>query len=354
LGLKGTDNHKIIELAQAEKVSPRAQERAFKFIEGITKLGRKDFCFYTSNSKMGEDYLLNKGITFEVIYEYKGKLSTSKDTEMFCEKLVNDKVEAIFFVGGDGTACDIFRIIENRTPIIGIPAGVKMYSGIFCTTINTSVKIFSNFLGDSYELSEEEIIDMNEEDYRKDRFNLKVYGYALTLRESESIQGSKSDYYNQDEDNQEGIAKYFIENMERDAYYILGPGTTVKAIPKMFNQPYTLLGVDILLDNQVIALDVNEKDILNIIDGKKAKLILSPLGGQGIILGRGNQQISSKVLRTIKKSDLILLSTEKKINELRRNYLIADVDDDFVKKTLSGYVRVLIDYNVEKVLRLIC
>lgn len=310
--LKGTDNLRIIELALAKKVPPKAQERALEFIEGITKCGKKDFCFYTSNSKMGEDYLLNKGINFEITYEYKGKLSTSKDTKMFCEKLVNDNVEAIFFVGGDGTACDIFQIIGKRIPIIGIPAGVKMYSGIFCTATNTSVKTFSNFLRGSCELCEEEIIDINEEDYREDKFNLKVYGYALTLKEPENIQGSKSNDYSQDRYNQERIAKYFIENMKRETYYILGPGTTVKAIPKMLNQPYTLLGVDILFDGKVIALDVNEKNILNTIDGKKVKLILSPLGGQGIILGRGNQQISSKVLKTIKKRDLILLATEKK------------------------------------------
>jgi len=354
LGLKGTDNQEIIELAIAEKVPPRAQERAYKFVEEIVKLGKKDFCFYTSNSKMGEDYLLNKGIDFKVTYEYKGKLSTSKDTERLCGKLVTDGVEVIFFVGGDGTACDIFQIIGNRIPMIGIPAGVKMYSSIFCTTVNTSVKTFSNFLEGSYELCEEEIIDINEEDYRKGEFNLKVYGYALTLKESDNIQGSKSDYYGQDKDNQERIAKYFIEKIEKGTYYVIGPGTTIKTIPKMLNQPYTLLGVDILLDGKIIALDVNENRILDLIDEKKVKLVLSPLGGQGIILGRGNQQISSKVLRMIKKQNLILMATEKKLKDLRRNYLIADVDDDFVRKMLSGYVRVWVDYNTEKVLKLIC
>ncbi len=336
-----------------EKVPQIAQKRAFEFAEKIATLRKNDFFFYTSNSKMGEDYLRNKGINFEVAYEYKGKFSTSRDTEKLCEKLMTVRVEAIFFVGGDGTACDIFRVIGNKVPLIGIPAGVKMYSGIFCTTVNTSVKALSNFLEGSYELCEEEIIDINEEDYRKDEFNLKVYGYASTLKESENIQGSKSDYYGQDKDNQERIAKYFTENMEKETYYILGPGTTVKAIPKMLNQPYTLLGVDILLEGKVIARDVDEKHILNITKGRNVKLVLSPLGGQGIILGRGNQQISSKVLRRIKRHDLILLATEKKLKGLRRNYLIADIDDSFVRKIFGGYVRVLVDYNIERVLKLI-
>lgn len=354
MGLKGTDDQGIIELAIAEKVPPRAQERAFEFIGRIARLGRKDFCFYTSNSKMGEDYLRNKGINFKVIYEYEGKFSTSKDTEKLCEKLVTVGVEAIFFVGGDGTARDIFQIVGNEIPLIGVPAGVKMYSGIFCTTVNTSIKTFSNFLEGFYKLREEEIIDINEEEYRKDEFNLKIYGYALTLNESENIQGSKSDNYNEDKDNQERIAKYFVENMNKETYYVLGPGTTVKEISKMLNQPFTLLGVDILLDGKAIALDVNEDRILNLIDKKKVKLVLSPLGRQGIILGRGNQQISSKVLRKIKTQNIILIATEKKLKDLRRNYLIADIDDYFVRKKLGGYVRILVDYNIEKVLKLIC
>lgn len=354
MGLKGTDNQKIVELAFAKKVPLKAQIRAFEFIEGIRKLGRSDLCFYTSNSKMGEDYLLNKGMYYKVIYEYQTKLSTIKDTENSCGKLIENKVDIIFFVGGDGTARDIFRVVRNMLPLIGIPAGVKMYSGVFCTTISTSIKMFLDFLNGNYQLGEEEIIDVDEENYRKDRFNLKIYGSALTLKRYDNLQGSKQETYSQDKDNQERIAKYFIEKMEKDTYYILGPGTTVKTIPRLLNESSTLFGVDILLNGKIIALDVNEELTLKITEEKKAKVVVSPLGRQGIIFGRGNQQISSNVIKMVGKENLVFLATERKLEDMRRNYLIGDLDDIEIRKMISGYVRVLVDYNTEKILKLIC
>ena len=303
---------------------------------------------------MGEEYLLNKGIDFKVIYEYQTKLSTVKDTENLCEKLIENQVDIIFFVGGDGTARDVFRVVRGMLPLIGIPAGVKMYSGIFCTTISTSIKMFSDFINGNYELGEEEIIDVDEESYREDRLDLKIYGYALTLKRYDNLQGSKQESHSQDKDNQERIAKYFIEKMEKDTYYILGPGTTVKAIPRLLNEPNTLFGVDILFNGKIIALDVNEELIIKITEEKKVKVVVSPLGGQGIIFGRGNQQISSKVIKMVGKENLMLLATEEKLRDMRRSYIIGDFDDIEIRKMLSGYVRVLVDYNTEKVLKLIC
>jgi predicted polyphosphate/ATP-dependent NAD kinase len=185
-----------------------------------------------------------------------------------------------------------------------------------------------------------------------DKLYLKVYGYALTFEDNENIQGSKQESTDQDIDNQERIAKYFIENIENGTYYILGPGLTVKAIPRILNQPYTLLGVDILLDRSVIKLDLNEEQVIDVIKNKRAKIVVSPLGGQGVIFGRGNQQISSKILRMVGKENIVILSTERKLASIKRSYLIADVNDYETKQILKGYFRILVDYNVEKVFRI--
>ncbi|MGQ9781680.1 MAG: ATP-NAD kinase family protein [Nitrososphaeria archaeon] len=354
MGFKGTDNKEIVKLALAKKVSPRAQIRASEFIEGVKNLSRNDVCFYTSGAKMGQDYLLNKGVRFKIAYEYSGEYSTSADTEDCCKKFLENGVEVIFFVGGDGTARNVYNVVQNTLPLIGIPAGVKMYSGVFCTTISASTKIFLDFLNGNYELGEEEIIDVDEESYRKDFFNLRIYGYALTLRSHTDMQGSKQESYSQDKENQERIAKYFIERMERNIYYILGPGTTVKSIPRLLNEPNTLLGVDILLNGKIIALDVNEEQIMQTVENNKAKVVVSPLGKQGIVFGRGNQQISSKIIKLVGKENLVFLATERKLMDMKRNYLIADLDDPEMREKLYGYVRVLIDYNTEKVMKLVC
>ncbi len=303
---------------------------------------------------MGEDYLINKGIDYNVIYKYKGNISTREDTNKSCQKMLENGVEAIFFVGGDGTARDIFNVVRNKVPLIGIPSGVKMYSGIFCVTLSSSIRMFADFLNGEYELDEVEIIDVDETDYRLNKFKPKIYGYALTLSKLENIQGTKNGLSNIDWEYQKRIVKYFLEKMEEDTYYILGPGTTVKAILKELKQPSTLLGVDILYNKTVVGRDVNEEQILDIIKGKKAKIVVSPLGGQGIILGRGNQQISSKILKEVGKNGLIVLATERKLASIKRGYLVADIDDVVVRKLFQGYVRVLVDYNTEKVLKLVC
>jgi len=303
---------------------------------------------------MGEEYLLDKGIRFKIVYQYSDELCSSEDTKACCRRLLENGVEAIFFVGGDGTARDIFYVIQNTLPLIGIPAGVKMYSGIFCTTVGASVRVLSDFLSEHYELGEEEIVDINEESYRRDLLDLKIYGYALTLKSLEDIQGSKQTSYAQNGDNQERIAKYFIERMEKGVHYILGPGTTVKSIPRLLNEPYTLLGVDILLNGKTIALDVNEEQIMQVVGGCRAKVVVSPLGKQGIVFGRGNQQISSKIIKMIGKENLVFLATERKLMDMKRNYLVADVDEPEIAKMLCGYTRVLIDYNIEKVVKIVC
>lgn len=355
MGLKGTDDQKTIALSIAKNVAPKSQIRALEFIEGVKNLGKKGFRFYTCNLKMGEDYLINKGIDYSVVYEYRGNISTREDTYKSCQKMVENCVDVIFFVGGDGTARDIFSVVGNKIPLIGIPSGVKMYSGIFCVTLSSSIKMFADFLNGEYELGEAEIIDHNETDYRMDKFEPKIYGYALTLSKLDNIQGTKDGLSDNDWECQRRIVKYFLEKLlEEDTYYILGPGTTVKAILKELKQPYTLLGVDILYNRTVIAKDVNEEQILDIIKDQRAKIVVSPLGGQGIILGRGNQQISSKVLKKVGKGGLIVLATERKLASIKRGYLIADIDDAEVRKLFQGYIRVLVDYNIEKVLRLVC
>jgi predicted polyphosphate/ATP-dependent NAD kinase len=352
LGLKGTDDQTILQLARAKNVPPIAEIRASEFIQGIKDTASKKFCFYTSNYKMGEDYLLGTNFDYKVVYRYKEKTSMREDTTRASNRFIENNVDAIFFVGGDGTARDIFQITKNLIPIIGIPAGVKMLSGIFCTTVHSAVRIFGNLINGKYERTLQEIIDVDEGKYRMDKLYLKVYGYALTFEDNENIQGSKQESTDQDIDNQERIAKYFIENIENGTYYILGPGLTVKAIPRILNQPYTLLGVDILLDRSVIKLDLNEEQVIDVIKNKRAKIVVSPLGGQGIIFGRGNQQISSKILRMVGKENIVILSTERKLASIKRSYLIADVNDYETKQILKGYFRILVDYNVEKVFRI--
>ncbi len=154
-------------------------------------------------------------------------------------------------------------------------------------------------------------------------------------------------------DNQEMIAKYIIETMEQNVYYILGPGTTVRAIAEVLGFDKTLLGVDICLNQQLIAKDVNETQILQIISGKKAKIVVSPIGNQGFMLGRGSLQISPQVIREVGKEDIIVIATRYKLSSIPQGFLRVDTRDNELDTMLkNSYIRVIVDYNEIRILKI--
>ncbi|MEM4483442.1 MAG: ATP-NAD kinase, partial [Candidatus Methanomethylicia archaeon] len=155
-------------------------------------------------------------------------------------------------------------------------------------------------------------------------------------------------------DNQKAIAKYVLESMDPNALYILGPGTTVKAITDLLGLEKTLLGVDLMVNFKLLAKDVSEKDIIEVLDSgrfSRAYIIVSPIGGQGFIFGRGNQQISSEVIKRVGVNNIIIVATKSKISSLSK--LHVDTGDDEIDAKLRGYRRVIIDYMEEKILRVV-
>ncbi|MEM2614173.1 MAG: ATP-NAD kinase, partial [Nitrososphaerota archaeon] len=152
-------------------------------------------------------------------------------------------------------------------------------------------------------------MDVDEEAFRLGRLSAKLYGYLLTPYEPILIQNSKIPNIESDLRNLAAIAIYIIENMKSDILYIIGPGTTTRAIADLLNEKKTLLGVDVFLNRKIIAKDVNEEQLLNIINGRKAHIIVTPIGGQGFIFGRGNQQISSKVIRKVGIENITVIAT---------------------------------------------
>ncbi|MEM1739716.1 MAG: hypothetical protein QXW62_06285, partial [Candidatus Methanomethylicaceae archaeon] len=119
----------------------------------------------------------------------------------------------------------------------------------------------------------------------------------------------------------------------------------------LLNEKKTLLGVDVFLNRKIIAKDVNEEQLLNIINGRKAHIIVTPIGGQGFIFGRGNQQISSKVIRKVGIENITVIATRNKLNNLK--FLRIDTGDlELDREFYKNGVRVVFDYKMEKIMEI--
>jgi predicted polyphosphate/ATP-dependent NAD kinase len=310
---------------------------------------------YTFSAEMGEDELKAVGFTPIVISKINSGKTSSSDTIEAAKALKNLNVKLIVFVGGDGTACDIHNSINQDVPVLGCPSGVKIHSSCFAVNPEACARIIMRFLWDELPLREAEVIDVNEEAFRNNQLIVDLKGYLLVPYEPNLLQGGKmaSPLTIDERDNQEMIAKYVIENMKQDVYYVLGPGTTVRAIAEVLGFEKTLLGVDICCNQELIAKDVNENQILQIVSGKKVKIVVSPVGNQGFMLGRGSLQISPKVIWEVGKENIIVIATRYKLSSLPQGFLRIDTRDSELDSIFkNSYIRVIVDYNEIRIVKI--
>ena len=348
VGLKGTDS--VLSEAIARGARPVSPQRAADFLKEL-KSAMKDNSLEILSCPgiMGEEEAKSANMAVQVLPIKIGRETTAEDTKRAVKLLAEAKVDLIVFVGGDGTAKDILDALKARgveLPVLGIPSGVKMYSGVFAVNPSDAVEVVLAFVRKEAEMRECEVMDADEAAIRSDTFAVKLYGFMKCPFLSMRIQGSKqvSPETVDEKANQIAIAKSIIEEMQPNATYILGPGTTVKCIAELLSVPKTVLGVDIYKNGKVI-LDVDEKKILeDVEDWQSTWIILSPIGRQGILLGRGNQQISPQIIKRVGKQRIIVATTKNKLRDIEGGVLRVDTGDMETDKMLKGYVKVVTDY----------
>ena len=353
VGLKGTDGLDILKEAVKRGAKPIAPSRAKRFLREVKRLNL-NVKLLTASNVMGEDYCKEETVKHEVILNVKPPTSR-EDTIRAAKKIVSLNVNIIVFVGGDGTARDILDAVDEECIVIGVPSGVKMYSSVFAIDPEAAARILKEYLEGVLNVEEREVLDIDENMFRRDKLNVKLYGYLKVPVKPLLIQSSKLPSIEANEyDNRVGIANYLKEIMEEDTIYILGPGSTIKTIAETWGVRKTLLGVDIYYKGRIISSDVDERELLRILSkfrDKRVKLILTPIGGQGFILGRGNQQLTPKVLRTVGLDNLLIVATRSKIKGIK--YLRVDTGDPLLDSKLRGkYVRVIVDYNEELMMKI--
>ncbi|MEW5937659.1 MAG: ATP-NAD kinase family protein [Candidatus Thermoplasmatota archaeon] len=340
VGLKGSDGQRTQEIALSMGAVPLAGERAWEAIKEV-KEGAE---WLTCAGRMGLDVLSMRGFRdVRVVYE-PSEQTTAHDTKAACAAFLQEDAELVVFCGGDGTARDVLSILNAQAPMLGIPGGVKMHSGVFGTSPAGTAALINRFMDRELPSREVEVLDVDEEACRKGVLAVKLFGIALCPYERGMIQGSKCVFEGEGEDiAKEEIAAYMTELMEPGTVYLFGPGSTTSAVLRGLGLKGSLLGVDAVKDRQMVGADLNEKQILGMIERERVVLVLSPIGAQGYILGRGNQQLSPAVLRRIGADGMKILATPLKLRDTP--VLRVDTGDREMDAAFRGYRRVITGYH---------
>lgn len=354
VALKGSDGEETVKEAKRRGGKSPAPRRAETFLKALKLYLGSPFPLVTCRGDMGENEALNAGISPEHVIPTGETYTTAEDTKAAALKMKEYPVDLIVFCGGDGTARDVMDAIDLREPVIGIPSGVKMESAVFSINPEAAAFLAFKFLREGLPTVEREVVDVDEEAYRKGVLRTKLYGYLKVPNDSNLLQGAKAPSPSTEDEKeiQRSIAKYVVEGMDEGTFYIIGPGTTAKAVLRELGLEGNLLGVDVIKGKKLFASDVSERDLLEVLNkGTSARIVVTPIGGQGYIFGRGNQQISPEVIRRIGRDNIIVLATFSKLSSLPKLRLLVDTGDREVDLLLSGYMRVIVDYRREFVVR---
>lgn len=337
VALKGTDGSAYQEALSlgATAIAPSRARRALARISG-------DVTFLTASGGMGQGALTDLGFSFEVVYNLIGESGPS-DTVAVCKELLTRNTELIIFCGGDGTARDVMDVVSENIPCIGIPSGVKMHSAVFANTPEEAGEVANAFIHGDTATKLAEVMDVDEVAFRQGELKARLYGYLRVPLNDNGMQPPKGSVFASNDDEQkEVIAQYVVDSMEKDTVYVLGPGTTTKAIADKMGLKKTLLGVDVYRDGALLWEDASEADLLRAVKDVKVKLVLTPIGHQGFVLGRGNQQISPRVVETVGMKNIQIIATPEKLRET--NVLRSDSGDTELDLKMRGYQKVLVGY----------
>lgn len=350
VGLKGTDG--LLDEALRRGAEPVAPGCMVRFIERLGE-DTKGVHWVTCAFDMGADELaeggLRKGEHLEVAYTAPSLHETNaEDTRRACKAILARGVDVLVFCGGDGTARDVLSAVGDAVPVLGVPAGVKMFSGIFALSPEAAAEVLSAFLAGGTELGEGEVVDVDEGAYREGRLAVSLFGTMTILRARSLIQDAKvATSLGNEGIVQEQIARFVVEMLEQADYplTILGAGTTVEAVARALGVPKTPLGVDVVRGGELLVEDASEEDLLRALAGEDyVRLVLSPIGAQGFLLGRGNQQISPRVLEAAGgPASLVIVATPHKLRSME--VLRVDTGDAELDLRLAGMRQIVSGYH---------
>ena len=355
VGLKGTDGAALAKAVEKGAV-PLAGIRAAACLAEMAARtpDRAAFSLYTGPGGMGEASAEAAGLKPVALQlAHGGAHTTAQDTVALAREMMEQGVDLILFAGGDGTARDVCEAVGEEALALGIPAGVKIHSAVFASSPGQAGTLAAAFIaaaergGQGFPEKLAEVMDIDEEAYRSGTLKARLYGYLRIPYERGRVQNLKSGSAASDAVSQAEIGHGAAEIVRKNPHtlYLIGAGTTTRALLDALGAQGTLLGVDAWFGDGLIARDLSERDILDLLERhERAAIVVTPIGGQGFIFGRGNQQFSPEVIRRVGRENIILLSAPAKLLALGTFPLLVDTGDEGLDTELAGYYRIVSGY----------
>jgi predicted polyphosphate/ATP-dependent NAD kinase len=328
VGLHGTDGSLLASAiaAGAYPSAPTRMRRALTQLARLVPVMR----VAVAGGPMGAD-LLPAGWSAETVWCPLDP-TTADDTRRTVESFLATGVDLVLFGGGDGTARDVSQVLGGRIPVLGVPCGVKMHSAVFATTPETAARTVAWYLNNVGRTASADVLDVTPD-------GLHAMGTASVPALRDGLQRGKALCHGGVD--LPGLGRAIARRMQPGRLYLLGPGTTVAHVNSALGLPAAPAGVDAVLDGRLVATDVSEEELLALLDDHPwVTLILGVVGGQGFVLGRGNQQLSPDVLAAIGPENIEIMASAEKIALLDPPVLRIDLDDRQVAARLTGYRRV--------------
>ncbi|WP_411358613.1 ATP-NAD kinase family protein [Pseudidiomarina salilacus] len=358
VALKGSDGADTAALAQQLGAEAKAPQRAATALLQLTEYADR-IKIYTGAAGLGEFSCELAGLPYEVVYQGAAP-TTAADTQQLARKLVDEQhVDLLLFAGGDGTARDVYAVCSAEQPVLGIPAGVKIHSGVYAVSPRAAGKVVAQMVrGELTSVTHADVMDIDEVAFRQGQVRAKRYGELLVPAELQYVQAVKMGGRESDELVLHDIAAEVLERMEDDVYYIMGSGSTVAAVMQELQLPNTLLGVDVVYNGEVVLADATARQLEQLIVDAQvpAQLLVTVIGGQGHLFGRGNQQLSPRLLRYLLAqhdvNGLCAVATKRKLQQLNGKPLLVDTGDTELDDALSGVIRVITGYHDEVFLQI--
>tara|TARA_R110002072_G_scaffold146456_3_gene293297 strand:+ start:6159 stop:7298 length:1140 start_codon:yes stop_codon:yes gene_type:complete len=345
LALKGSDGAALREFAL--DLTPdkrrRALDRALRALKPLVNIA-DTFKFTCWAGAMGESALRQLALSKTVLGSADSELTTAEDTRLAVTAMIEADVDLILFAGGDGTARDICDVAGLRCPVLGIPAGVKMHSGVFTVSPEAAGELLCQIAtGGLVNVGRAEVRDIDEDAFRRGTVRSRFYGELLVPSNGHYLQHTKAGGREDQGLAAADIAAWQLDTMEPERTYLIGPGSTTAAIMTAMKLPNTLLGVDVVRDSRLVAGDVNEEELLQLLQQAPgpATILVTAIGGQGHIFGRGNQQLSPAVIRSVGLENISIVAAKSKIADLSGRPLLVDTNDAALDLDLCG-MRVIV------------